>query len=135
MPFLPSWWPMAFGVGLFALFAFWVVDEWRDADSAAGAVQGAGKRADHVTGETLGAFGALVAGVGMIGMTIGQSLIETAGMLEPVLGQVPVLIGHFVVAGLGYLSLTGAIGLSAKEYGFLVILITVVALFVRYGRD
>ena len=132
---LTQQWPLLLGLVLFGALAYWVADEWDDADGAADAVSGAGQRADRVTGELLGGFGALVASIAMIGMTIGQQILETAGALEPIVGQVPVVIGHIIVAGVGYLSLTGVIGLSAKEYGYVVILVTIVALMIRFGRD
>lgn len=128
-------WPTILGLLLFAGFIYLLVDEWQEAEAASDAVSNAGKRADAATGEFLGAFGALVAGVVMIGVTIGQQVMETASMIEPFIGQVPVLAGHLVVAALGYLSLQGQIGLSATQYGYAVLLITIVALFIRYGRD
>lgn len=128
-------WPTMLGLVLFALVAYWFIDEWRDADQASDAVKGAGERADAATGQFLGAVGALVFAMATIGMTVGQQIMETLSMVEPLIGNVPVIIGHLVVSFLGYLSLTGYIGLSAKEFGFAVILITIVALFVRYGRD
>ncbi len=132
---LTQQWPLLFGLVLFGALVYWVADEWAEADGAADAVSGAGKRADRVTGEFLGAFGALVASVAMIGMTIGQQLLQTASMLEPILGQVPAVIGQLVVAGLGYLTLRGVIGLSAQQYGWIVLLITIVVLFIRFGGD
>jgi len=133
--FLTQNWPLLLGLLLFGGFAYLLLDEWREADAASDAVANAGERADAATGEFLGAVGALVAGVLMIAMTIGQQMMQTASMLEPVLGQVPVLAGHLVVAALGYLSLQGVLGLSAAQYGYAVLLVTIVALFIRFGRD
>ncbi len=133
--FLSENWPLLVGLLLFGGFSYLLIDEWGDADDAADAVMGAGERADRATGEFVGAVGALVAGIGMIGMTIGQEIASTASLLEPIVGQAPVVIGHLIVAGLGYLSLTGVLGLSAEQYGYLVILVTIIALFLRYGRD
>ncbi len=132
---LTQQWPLLLGLLLFGALVYWVADEWQDAQSAADAVSGAGKRADKATGEFLGAFGALVAAVAMIGMTIGQQIMATASMLEPIVGQVPVIIGHVIVAALGYLTLEGVLDLSAGQFGWMVIVITIIALFVRYGRD
>lgn len=133
--FLTQNWPLILGLLLFGGFAYLILDEWEDADAASDAVANAGERADSVTGEFLGAVGALVAGAMMIAMTIGQQIMQTASMLEPFLGQIPVLAGHLVVALLGYLSLRGVLGLTATQYGYVVVLVTIVALFVRYGRD
>ena len=133
--FLTENWPLVVGLLLFGGFVYLLLDEWREADAASDAVANAGERADAATGEFLGAFGAFVAGMLGIAMTIGQQLLETASMLEPMLGQVPVLAGHLVVAALGYLSLQGVLGLSAAQYGYVVLLVTIVALFIRFGRD
>lgn len=131
MALLPAWWPMVLGVGIVGAFTYWVVDEWADADGAADAVQGAGERADRVTGELVGAFGALVMSLVMIAITIGDQLAEAVGMIGPLLGQAPMLIGQIVIAALGYLSLSGALGLSAAGYGYAVVLVLIVALFLR----
>jgi len=133
--FLTQNWPLILGLLLFGGFAYLILDEWQEAEAASDAVASAGERADSVTGEFLGAFGALVAGLLMIAMTIGQQIMQTASMLEPVLGQVPLLAGHLIVAVLGFLSLEGVLGLTAMEYGYAVVLVTVIALFIRYGRD
>lgn len=128
-------WPLLLGLMLFGLLVYWFADEYRDVGDPVEAIQSAGDRADQATGQFLGAVGAVAMTVTMIATTIGSEVMETASMLEPLLGQAPVVFGHVIVAGLGYLSLQGTIGLTPKEYGYAVILVTIIALFLRYGRD
>lgn len=133
---LTSQWPMLVGLGLLGLFVYWFVDELDfDERDPVAAAEGVGDRANRATGQTLGTFGAIVAGLAMIAMTVGQQLMSAASGIEPLVGSVPVVIGHVIVGALGYLSLSGAIGLSPKDYGYIFVLVTVVALIIRYGRD
>lgn len=125
-------WPVMLGLLLVGLLVYWLVDEYESEKDAAETVGSVGERADKATGEFLGAVGALVFSVAMIATTIGNQLAETAGMLEPMLAQAPVIIGHIVIAAVGILSLDGVLNLSATEYGYVVILVTIVALFIRF---
>lgn len=128
-------WPIAVGLLLVGLLVFWLVDEYESDKDAAQTVTGVGERADKATGEFLGAVGALVFSIAMIATTIGAQLAETAAMLEPALAQAPVVIGQAVIATIGILSLDGVLNLSATEYGYVVVMVTIVALLVRYRGD
>lgn len=128
-------WPTVVGLTLVGALTYWGVDEYDSGSSPSETIEGVGKRADNATGEFLGVIGSIVFTVTMIVITVGQQLAETAGMLEPLLSQAPVVIGHIVIAVLGYLALDGTLGWAAQDYGYAVVLVTVIALFIRYGRD
>lgn len=132
---LTSNWPVVLGLLLVGLLVYWLVDEWGEASGSADRVERVGKRADSFTGEFLGAVGALVFSVSMIVMTVGQQLVETLGMLEPLVSTAPVVIGHLIIGALAWASLEGVLGLSARGFGYAFILVTVVALFLKYGRE
>lgn len=121
-----------FGVGL---LLFWWFDERNDSNSAAETVERVGGRAETVTGGVFGALGSLAVVLVSIALTIGEQLLMTAGELGDLVGQAPVVLGHIAVGVLAWVGLSGMVSLSASQFGWLFVVITLIVLFMRYGRD
>ncbi len=120
-------------IGLAALgtLAYWYFDERQQTETAAETVENVGSRAETVTGGFVGAIGSLLVVVASIAVTIGTELMSSAGQLGDLLGNAPLLVGHVLAGVLGYLGISGL--LSVQQWGFAFILVTIVALFLKYG--
>jgi hypothetical protein len=128
-------WMLLIGLFTVGLLAYWLLDERGDADGAGDLIERVGERAESVTAGFLDATGSLVVVIASIGITIGAQLMETFGALNEVLGHAPFVIGHGLFALLTFAGLEGYIPLNVVQLGMAFIVITIVALVVRYGPD
>lgn len=103
-------------IGVMAL-AYWIIDEWRDADELEEVVEGVGERSGS----------ALVVTAGVL-LTIGDQLVQLAADLVGLI-DAPVVIGHVIGGVLGWLGLQGTI--TPREFLLAFGVVTVVALIWR----
>jgi len=99
------------------VLAYWILDEWRDADDATEVVEGVGERSGS----------AIVVGTGVL-LTIGDQLIQ---LVADLIGMIdaPVVVGHIVGGLLGWLGLQGTI--SQSQFVVFFGIVTVIALIWR----
>lgn len=114
-----SMWGFGAAIGVIGILtlAYWIVDEWRDANSPTQVAERVGERSGS----------AIVVIVGVL-LTIGDQLIQLAADL---LGLVdaPVVVAHVIGGMLGYLGLQGVI--STSEFILYFGVVTVVGLIWR----
>lgn len=132
MDSLASNWKLLIGLLAVGLLVYWLLDEREDANDASDLIEGVGGRAESATGGVVGAFGSLVIVITSILLTVGRELLATTGDLGMLVEGVPVVIGHLLIGVLAWAGLTGAIQMDASTFGWVFILITVVALGIRY---
>ncbi|OYR61158.1 hypothetical protein DJ71_24420 [Halorubrum sp. E3] len=103
-------------IGVMAL-AYWVLDEWKDADDATEVVEGVGERSGSAIVVTSGVL-----------LTIGDQLIQLVADLVGMI-DAPVVVGHIVGGLLGWLGLQGTI--SQSQFLVFFGIVTVIALIWR----
>lgn len=99
------------------ILAYWILDEWRDANDATEVVEGVGERSGS----------AIVVGTGVL-LTIGDQLIQLGADLVGMI-DAPVVVGHIVGGLLGWLGLQGTI--SQSQFLVFFGIVTVIALIWR----
>lgn len=99
------------------ILAYWILDEWRDANDATEVVEGVGERSGS----------AIVVGTGVL-LTIGDQLIQLVADLVGMI-DAPVVVGHIVGGLLGWLGLQGTI--SQRQFLVFFGIVTVIALIWR----
>lgn len=125
-------WKLLIGLLAVGLLVYWLLDEREDASDVSDLIEGVGGRAESATGGVVGAFGSLVIVITSIMLTVGRELLATTGDLGMLVEGVPVVIGHILVGVLAWAGFTGAIQMDASTFGWAFILITIVALGIRY---
>lgn len=133
--FVAENWMLALGLFAVGLLAFWVFDEREDADTPGELVEQVGERAETVTAGFLDATGSLLVVIASIGLTIGAELMGTFAALNELLGHMPFVIGHGLFILLTFAGLEGWIPMTKIHLGIGALVITIVAVIVRFGPD
>jgi hypothetical protein len=128
-------WQIAVGLLAVGLLVYWTLDERRMTSSAGETIERVGARAESVTGGVVGAFGSLVVVLISIAMTVGMEVASTGGDIVPLVTSAPVVVGHTLFGLLTFLGLTGTVPLTTVELGWLFLIITAIALALRFGGE
>lgn len=117
---------------LIGLLAWWVVDEREESDDPEETVAAVTSRAQSATKTTLASSRNLMIGLAGIGVTAALEVFQFANELNQALGGAPVLAGHLLFAALTFIGVP-TFGISREMLGLMFIVITLLALFSRYG--
>ncbi|MFC6785416.1 hypothetical protein ACFQFH_05665 [Halobaculum halobium] len=129
-------WMWVIGATLFALIAYWAVDEGRDADDRVETVERVTDRAENATGGFLSGARALLLGFAGIGVTVAGELLGLATALNELLGGVPYLVGMLLYGGLSFAGVYLDVRPATLGIAFLIVFMTVSMMWIgnRQGR-
>lgn len=125
-----------FLIGLLGLgvLTFWAADAYEEEQSLSGFVDEFGENAEEGLTESVGAVGTLVVVGTSIAVSLGNEMLMLASQLSGLIGDVPVVVGHVLFGILVFLNV-GTFGLNQSQLGLAFIVITIVALLLRFGGD
>jgi len=110
------------GLGVLGLLTYWVASEADEGDSVADALDKTTDRAEEATGGFLEGTAALILGGGAILMTVGQQVLDLAGVA-------PTVASNLLAVGLGFLGIAGVV--TARQFVAITLMALVVATVLR----
>jgi len=123
---------LTIGLAATGLLTYWFLDEYRDADDTAEAIEGAGDRADSFFGGTIGAFGSLLTVVLTITVTVANQLLMTGSALNEAI-EAPALFGQAITGLIAFAGLKGLIPADPVIFAAIATLLFVLVLWARYS--
>lgn len=113
---------LVIGLGLIGLLGWWVVSEADEGDSAADAIGKTADRAEDATDGFLEGTAAVILGGSAILLTVGQQVLDLAGIA-------PTVASNLLAVGLGFLGIAGVV--SSTQFVAIALIALVVAVAIR----
>ena len=131
--FAAEHWVTTTGLLALGVLAYWYFAARSESDAgAANTASAFMERAERGFGDTFGALTSILIGLLAIGVTIASELLHLGVAVNGLIGEAPVLVGHFVFGVFAWAGLAGYIPLDAATAGWVFLAVTVVAVVMKY---